>query len=220
MAPGGAPWCTRRMTSASLASIAAIGLLVLAHLAAEARGAAAARAVSKLGASAGFVLLALLQGPRGPLAGGIVAGLALSVVGDAALLSARRPVFLAGLGAFLLAHVAYALAFAGAGHPAAWAALPVAAATALVVRWLWPHLGSMRLPVLLYALAIGTMLWLALGVGLPLVRLGAALFFASDLAVARDRFVRPGLSNRVVGLPLYYAAQALLALAVGEGRVR
>jgi hypothetical protein len=46
------------------------------------------------------------------------------------------------------------------------------------------------------------------------VRLGALLFAASDLAVARDQFVRPGLANRMVGLPLYYAAQVLLALAV------
>jgi uncharacterized membrane protein YhhN len=58
------------------------------------------------------------------------------------------------------------------------------------------------------------MLWLALGVDRTEIRLGAALFFASDLLVARDRFVRPGLANRLVGLPLYYAAQVLLALAV------
>jgi len=32
-------------------------------------------------------------------------------------------------------------------------------------------------------------------------------FLASDLAVARDRFVAAGASNRIVGLPLYYLAQ-------------
>lgn len=203
------------MGSGSWAAIAAIGLLVAGHLVAEARGAALPRALTKVAASLGFLLLALLRGPQGPLATGILAALALSVVGDAALLSARRPAFLAGLVAFLLAHVAYALAFAAAGRPAAWVALPVAAAAALVLRWLWPHLGSMRLPVVVYCLAIGTMLWLALGVDLPQVRLGASLFFASDLTVARDRFVRRELANRLVGLPLYYAAQVLLALAVG-----
>jgi hypothetical protein len=49
----------------------------------------------------------------------------------------------------------------------------------------------------------------------PGVRAGALLFYLSDLLVARDRFVRPGIVNRVVGLPLYYAAQLLLASAVG-----
>jgi hypothetical protein len=48
----------------------------------------------------------------------------------------------------------------------------------------------------------------------PEVRAGALLFYLSDLAVARDRFVRPGLANRLVGLPLYYAGQVLLALAL------
>jgi len=47
------------------------------------------------------------------------------------------------------------------------------------------------------------------------VRVGAVLFFLSDLLVARDRFVAPGFGNRLLGLPLYYAAQLLLASAVG-----
>jgi len=47
------------------------------------------------------------------------------------------------------------------------------------------------------------------------IRAGAVLFWLSDLAVARDRFVRPGFVNPLVGLPLYYAAQLLLASAAG-----
>ena len=35
------------------------------------------------------------------------------------------------------------------------------------------------------------------------------------LAVARDRLIAPQLANRLVGIPLYYAAQVLLALSVG-----
>ncbi len=41
--------------------------------------------------------------------------------------------------------------------------------------------------------------------------IGAAAFHLSDLAVARDRFVTPGLVNRALGLPLYYYAQLCLA---------
>ena len=58
------------------------------------------------------------------------------------------------------------------------------------------------------------MLWLALGVGRLEVRLGGLLFWLSDLLVARHRFVRAEPSNRLVGLPLYYAGQYLIALAV------
>jgi hypothetical protein len=36
----------------------------------------------------------------------------------------------------------------------------------------------------------------------------------SDILVARQRFVREAAWNRLVGLPLYYAAQLLLAYSV------
>ena len=48
-------------------------------------------------------------------------------------------------------------------------------------------------------------------------RLAAALlFYASDFFVARDRFVRPGFVNRLIGLPLYYAAQAWFAWTIAS----
>jgi hypothetical protein len=46
------------------------------------------------------------------------------------------------------------------------------------------------------------------------VLVGALLFFVSDLAVARDRFVSPGFANAAWGLPLYYAATLVLAATV------
>jgi len=47
-----------------------------------------------------------------------------------------------------------------------------------------------------------------------LLAAGGVLFFASDLAVARERFVARAFSNRVWGLPCYYAAQLLLTFAL------
>lgn len=202
----------RRVTALA---VAAVGILLAAHLWAEARGLGTARAATKVGASLGFVAVALSLGIEGRFAQGILAGLLLSVAGDALLLSHGRPAFLAGLAAFLLAHVAYALAFAQRASLLAWPALPLAAVLALVLRWLWPHLGGLRGPVVAYCLVISAMVWLALGVDGLLVRWGAVLFYLSDLAVARDRFVRPAFANRLLGLPLYYGAQVLLALAVG-----
>jgi hypothetical protein len=39
------------------------------------------------------------------------------------------------------------------------------------------------------------------------------LFWLSDLCVARERFVTQGFVNRAIGLPLYYGAVLVLALA-------
>ena len=44
---------------------------------------------------------------------------------------------------------------------------------------------------------------------------GALGFFLSDLAVARERFVAKGFTNKLWGLPLYYGAQLLLAWTAG-----
>jgi uncharacterized membrane protein YhhN len=73
----------------------------------------------------------------------------------------------------------------------------------------------MRPAVAVYCVAISAMLWFALGVPSSGVRAGALLFYLSDLTVARDRFVAPGRQNLLVGHPLYFAGQYLIALSVG-----
>jgi uncharacterized membrane protein YhhN len=45
---------------------------------------------------------------------------------------------------------------------------------------------------------------------------GALLFYLSDLAVARHRFVHPAFVNRAIGLPLYYVGQLLIALTIAR----
>jgi uncharacterized membrane protein YhhN len=172
------------------------------------------RAPFKVATSAGFVALALALHPATPFGRWILAGLCLSALGDVLLLSASRRGFLAGLVAFLLAHLAYAVAFRPLASPSPWAAAGILGATAVVLRWLWPHLGRMRLPVVAYCGVIGLMLWLALGVDRMEIRLGGLLFWLSDLLVARHRFVRAEPLNRLAGLPLYYAGQYLIALAL------
>lgn len=197
-------------------AVAAVAASVAGHLWAEVAGRAALRAALKATASAAFLAVAVLASAGGRYAHLVLAGLTLSAAGDVLLLGAGRRAFLAGIAAFLLAHVAYAAAFAPAARVSPAVAVSLAVAGAAVVRWLWPHLGELRAPVVVYAAAITVMLLLALGVGSPLARLGAALFYLSDLTVARDRFVRPGLANRLAGLPLYYAGQVLLALSTRQ----
>lgn len=193
-----------------------VAAAVAGNLLADARGWRAAHAASKALASAGFLAAAAVRAAPGREAALMLAGLALSAVGDVCLLGTAPAAFLAGVGAFLLAHVAFAAAFAPAADPSLLVVLALVALAILVIRWLWPHLGALRLPVLAYCAAISVMALLGLGTPRRAVQLGAALFYLSDLAVARDRFVAPGLGNRVLGLPAYYAAQLLFAFTVGD----
>jgi uncharacterized membrane protein YhhN len=77
----------------------------------------------------------------------------------------------------------------------------------------------MRGPVVAYALVISVMGVLAVATASNVwdwrIPVGAGMFVVSDLAVARDKFVVPGFSNRLWGLPLYYGGQLLLAWAAG-----
>jgi uncharacterized membrane protein YhhN len=188
------------------------------------------RAIAKPVASAAFIVVGALAAARSRIdayALAILAGLVLGAIGDLALLSRRG--FLAGLGAFLLGHLAYALAVGTSLPPPAWPAaaggyllIPVGVG-AVALRWLWPRLGALRLPVIAYIVVILAMVIAAIAflrTGLvdvhrrELFAVGASLFFASDLAVARDKFVANDFFNRAWGLPVYYAAQLLIAWSI------
>ncbi len=175
----------------------------------------AIRATAKTLCSLGFLLLALSLGLDTRFDYLIFAGLVLSALGDVLLLGRGSRFFMAGLVAFLLAHIAYTLAFSTqSSFSVAWL-FGVVLISVAFIRWLWPHLGNWRILVLAYCLVISLMLWSALGVPKPLVWLGALLFYASDTFVARGRFVRRDGWNSLIGLPLYYLGQYLLAWAVG-----
>jgi uncharacterized membrane protein YhhN len=202
------------MNGTAWLALAAGSLGLPALLVAEGRNLPRLRAVAKLTCSAGFLLLAASLGVEGAYARVLLLGLALCAAGDALLLFPGERAFLAGLVAFLLGHLAYAVAFAGLSAPTPWIAALLVAAAALTLRWLWPHLGPMRAPVTVYCAVISVMLWLALGTPRLELRLGAVLFYLSDLLLARDRFVRAGLRNQLLLLPLYFTAQYLIALTL------
>ena len=187
------------------------GVACAALVFAEWRQLARLRVIAKIVASLAFFDIGMIAG-RDP--SWIVLGLGLGVVGDIALLGRGKPAFLVGLGAFLLGHVAYVIAFARVVPIAEWAtplaALPVAVAAG-ALAYLWPHLGSLRVAVIAYVIVIVAMVAGALAIGREPVRLGALLFFASDLSVARDKFVAQSFANKAWGLPAYYAGQLLIA---------
>lgn len=176
----------------------------------------------KMVASTGFIGAAIDAGAFHSVYGGLIlAGLFFSWWGDLFLISGNARIFLMGVGAFFLAHVAYAAAFVALGINAPGmlgAAAVLTVPAVLMLRWLHPHLGDMRNPVQAYVAVISLMVALAAGAAMAgatwLVPVGAAVFYVSDIFVARDRFVTPSALNQRIGLPLYYAAQIALAFSV------
>lgn len=173
-------------------------------------------------ASAGFLGLALALGAleAGAYGGWILAGLVGCWFGDVFLMArGTGGLFLAGVGSFLLGHVFFVVAFAAVGVDVTWTlagAAGVAVSSGLVARWLLPHVsGGMRVAVVAYVLVISAMVAGAAGVvgagGKPLVLVAALLFYASDLSVARERFVTKAVFNRLWGLPAYYAGTLCFA---------
>jgi uncharacterized membrane protein YhhN len=196
---------------------------VLGLLVAEARQARRWMWVTKPVASVAFVAVALARGAWGSTFGQLVlAALVLSVLGDVLLIPRRKDTFLAGLVAFLLGHVAYCAAFVACGLDGAVAGMTAVAALAVsggVGAWLLRRVEpKMKGPVVAYMAVLSTMVVLAAGAraaGAPLLLpVAAVMFYASDLAVALDRFVGHSFTNKLWGLPLYYGAQLLFALSL------
>jgi uncharacterized membrane protein YhhN len=165
----------------------------------------------------------VLWAPRSAYRNWLAAGLALSLAGDV-LIEWR---FLAGLAAFLCAHVAYATAFVSDTARPSWSrALPVAAYAVGFTAFLWPDLGPLRPAFLAYAVAIGTMLWRASarvghrgqatrGEWAALV--GAILFALSDSLIALHRFHAPIPAADVPIMLLYWAGQFGIAWSATSG---
>lgn len=207
---------------ALLVGLCVVAVAVLVR--AEFRRSQPVRAMAKLLASSTFVAIAWLLGAwAGNYGRCLLVAFMFSWLGDALLLSGRSRVFLAGIFAFLLAHIAFAAAFLHLPLelPVLCAALGgMAGLGLLMLRWLWPYLESFYRPaVAVYVLALVAMVAPAIAAtaatGNWHYAAGALAFAASDVAVARNRFVSPGPANKAWGLPLYYAAQLVLALSLG-----
>jgi len=196
---------------------------VVALLLATRRASKTAEWILKPMASTGFCVSALQHGALASRYGLLLyLGLCLSWWGDVLLIPKSQLTFLLGLGAFLLAHVAYTVAFVFRGISVVatvGALVALALPLALVGRWLLPKVPvGMQRPVRAYMLVITAMVACAVGTvaarGDGLIALGALAFYLSDLSVARDRFVAPGFDNKLWGWPLYFGAQLLLARTV------
>jgi len=145
------------------------------------------------------LLLWLRKAPGDVYRRWISLGLLASLAGDI-LLDWPGDLFVFGLGAFLLAHLAYLRAYLSDCKQPAWLALGLAAGvgSAMFSILASANLGTLLIPVACYALAISAMLWRALarltqpGLTATSTRLaacGAALFVLSDSLIGINRFV-------------------------------
>jgi uncharacterized membrane protein YhhN len=185
-----------------------------------------------------FLLLWLLSngGAAGPLLW-FRLGVLFSLAGDVFLMisNERRDLFLFGLGAFMLAHVAYILGFNTPPPPFSAMTFGVAlmvilSALPLIRRILFglKQKGLRRLqePVRIYATIISLMLFSALmtlfrtdWLSDPayLVSIGAVLFISSDMLLAWNKFVQPVRRGRLLLMVTYHLGQiTLIAGAVGQ----
>jgi uncharacterized membrane protein YhhN len=156
----------------------------------------------------------------------VLAGLILCLVGDVFLIFfLSKNLFLAGLISFLAGHLLYTISFFSRAWPGrlAWMVTALClAVSGAVFGWLRPHLGRMLIPVIAYMAIITVMVIGAASLagdgtagltGRVFALTGALLFYGSDIFVARQRFVTRAFVNRLVGLPLYYTAQFMIAFS-------
>jgi len=158
---------------------------------------------------------------REPLARFVGSGLLLSAAGDVLL---ELGLFLPGLVAFLLAHLAYGAGFLSETRRAALArAIPFALYGVWVYLVLRPHLETAAVPVLAYIVAISAMMWRAAA------RIGSSpeapwpawwglagvlLFAASDTLIALERFRGELPAARYLIIVLYWVGQLGIASSV------
>ncbi len=154
-------------------------------------------------------------------------GLIFCLIGDVCLALPQKKAFMGGLVAFLVGHVLYIFSFSSLIPISYWISTGlfiVFGASALTFFWLHPHLKSMLIPVLIYILVVTIMVTGAWAVfwkssfqisGRALILTGSLCFYLSDLFVARHRFIKEEYRNRLLGLPLYYTGQFMLAFSIG-----
>ena len=147
----------------------------------------------------------------------IIAGLIFSTAGDVFLIDSRR--FIQGLTSFLIAHVCFIIAFFSTPNLAG--AFFYIAYVAFFLAILWKHLGSLKIPVVLYSIALALMSWFALSRYLQsndakslFAFLGSVSFLASDSLLAFNKFKSPFPLGEISILSTYFAAQWLIALSI------
>ena len=159
-------------------------------------------------------------------------GILLSLTGDVLLMISLDRLFMAGLVAFLLAHVAYLVGFnIPVPEISAWGfilAVIVGLGGMRITRRILSQLaangqGRMRLPIIIYSAVISLMLLSAMmkltdltwsANAAVLVSVGALLFYISDIILAWHKFVSPIQHGRIYNIGAYHLGQIMLIAGV------
>lgn len=146
----------------------------------------------------------------------LAAALALCLAGDVLLLP-QVDRFRTGLAAFLLAHIAFIAALTAKPlQPSRGIlAVPLLVLPVLVgPRLLRAVPGALRIPVIVYALALLGLVAVAEMTGGAIAPAGAGLFLVSDTLLAVGRFLGPAPGGRVGVMITYHLAIGLLTLSL------
>ncbi|CAG1005918.1 hypothetical protein ANAEL_03372 [Anaerolineales bacterium] len=159
-------------------------------------------------------------------------GILLSLTGDVLLMISLDRLFLAGLVAFLLAHLAYLVGFnipiLGISIWGVFLAIVIGLGGGRVIRQIVTPLAAkgqarMRMPVIIYGVVISLMLLSAMmkltdinwnANAAVLVSLGAFLFYISDIILAWHKFVAPIQHGRIYNIGAYHLGQITLIAGV------
>jgi uncharacterized membrane protein YhhN len=150
----------------------------------------------------------------------IIVGLIFSTIGDVLLIDSRR--FVYGLLSFLAAHICFIVAFYSVTTTPN---LPSLVFYLIYVTGflavLWKHLDKLKLPVIVYSLALAAMSWLALSKTVEHHNhhtfhafVGSLMFVASDSLLAFAKFKSPFRFAEILILSTYFLAQFFIALSV------
>ena len=190
----------------------------------------------KAGASLLFVVagfVAFSFAPNPPFGRMIVLGLMLGAIGDVCLnlrflLPGRaKPIFLFGIGAFLLGHVAYLVALIAFAPAVLLYALPAAAILSFfLIRFVLSRVevtGVIKIFGIVYLCVVFLMAAVALtlfafvpqSLGRAVFALGALLFALSDVLLVLNQFgKRPYPAFRAMNLSFYYLGQVFICLTI------
>lgn len=157
--------------------------------------------------------------------GAVIAGLALSFVGDVFLML-PSDVFAFGLGSFLLAHLAYlyALRRRAEWFRPLWPLLVYVLIAGGMLAFLWPHVPSqLKIAVAIYVIALAGMATQAACAWRVLphpatasAALGGVCFVLSDAVLAIDRFAVTVPHSSIIVLSSYWLAQYCIAHSVSR----
>lgn len=146
-----------------------------------------------------------------------IVALSFSLAGDIFLMLPSDR-FLAGLTAFLAAHIAYSAGMVSRGLEAYALAIGAVVAVAAIVtlgrRISRCAPAALRVPVGMYMVVISGMVVLAVGTAQPWIAGGALLFWASDSLIGWTRFVGDFRQSRVAVMATYHLGQGALVLGL------